>query len=197
MTPEIRLSRAGAERPRLSSLVAVGGPAIRDQVLCEAGGPSCAESSAREVGSRRASVVARRNCLLCPLLLVLFLWFGVVSGQEMGSEKKWEAPVRQAQRKNPVPANESSLAAGRKTYLKRCAACHGKIGNGDGPDAVDLGLHPAKFSDPKLNGESDGALFWKITSGKKPMPDYGRRLSPTDRWNVINFLRTLTRRQAR
>ncbi len=97
----------------------------------------------------------------------------------------------QAQKRNPLTANESSLGAGQKIYSKRCAACHGKTGNGDGSDAVDLGLHPAKFSDPKLREESDGALFWKITVGKKPMPDYGRRLSAADRWNVINFLRTL------
>jgi hypothetical protein len=30
--------------------------------------------------------------------------------------------------------------------------------------------------------------------GKKPMPNYGTRLSPTDRWNAINYLRTLGRR---
>ena len=108
-------------------------------------------------------------------------------------EKQWNAPPSQAQKKNPVATNESSVQAGRKIYLKRCAACHGTNGNGDGPDAVDLGLHPAKFSDPKLRAEPDGALFWKVTAGKKPMPDYGRRLSPTDRWNVINFLRTLAK----
>ena len=106
-------------------------------------------------------------------------------------ETRWQAPASQAQKHNPVPATQSSLAAGRKIYLKRCASCHGKTGNGDGPDAVDLGIHPAKFSDPSLSQESDGALFWKITVGKKPMPDYGDRLSPNDRWNVINFLRTL------
>jgi mono/diheme cytochrome c family protein len=125
------------------------------------------------------------------------LWLGLVSAQETASEKKWDAPALQAQKKNPVLANESSLTAGRTIYLKRCAACHGKTGNGDGPDAVDLGIHPAKFSDPKLEEESDGALFWKISVGKKPMPDYGRRLSPADRWHVVNFLRTLARRQAR
>lgn len=88
--------------------------------------------------------------------------------------------------------SEPSLTDGRKIYLKRCAACHGKTGNGDGYDAIDLGLHPAKFTEPKLRLESDGALYWKISTGKKPMPDYGRRLSPTDRWDVINYLRTLS-----
>jgi mono/diheme cytochrome c family protein len=136
---------------------------------------------------------ARRDCLFFLILPVFCLWLSAASAQQMGAEKRWDAPALQAQKKNPVPADELSLGAGQKIYLKRCAACHGKTGNGDGPDAVDLGLHPAKFSDPKLREESDGALFWKITVGKKPMPDYGRRLSPIDRWNVINFLRTLTK----
>lgn len=126
------------------------------------------------------------------LLPASCLWFSAGSGEE--TDDKWSAPAAQAEKKNPVPSSQSSIGAGEKIYLKRCAACHGKTGNGDGPNAVDLGIHPAKFSDPKLRQESDGALFWKITVGKKPMPDYGRRLSATDRWNVINYLRTLAGR---
>jgi mono/diheme cytochrome c family protein len=126
---------------------------------------------------------------------VLFWWTGNSGAQELRSEKRWDAPAAEAQKKNPVAANESSLGAGQKIYLKRCASCHGKTGNGDGPDAVDLGIHPAKFADPRMREESDGALFWKITTGKKPMPSYASRLSPADRWNVINYLRTLAKSQ--
>src|SRR5206468_6863567 len=118
----------------------------------------------------------------------------MVSGEQVGSTEKWTAPAAEARKKNPVAVTESSLTAGQKIYLKRCVTCHGKTGNGDGPDAVDLGIHPAKLSDPGLREEADGALFWKITVGKKPMPNYGTRLSPTDRWNVINYLRTLAKR---
>jgi mono/diheme cytochrome c family protein len=116
------------------------------------------------------------------------------SGEQPGSTEKWTAPAAEARKKNPVAVSESSLAAGQKIYVKRCVACHGKTGNGDGPDAADLGIHPAKLSDPLIREETDGALFWKITVGKKPMPNYGSRLSPTDRWNVINYLRSLARR---
>jgi mono/diheme cytochrome c family protein len=117
-----------------------------------------------------------------------------VSAEQPGSAEKWTAPAAEARKKNPVSVSESSLAAGQKIYVKRCVACHGKTGNGDGPDAADLGIQPAKLSDPLIREETDGELFWKITVGKKPMPNYGSRLSPTDRWNVINYLRSLARR---
>ncbi|HEU5313447.1 MAG TPA: cytochrome c [Candidatus Udaeobacter sp.] len=117
-----------------------------------------------------------------------------MSRQQPVSTDTWTAPATEARKKNPVTGSESSLAAGQKIYVKRCVACHGKTGNGDGPDAADLGIHPAKLSDPVIREETDGELFWKITVGKKPMPNYGTRLSSTDRWNVINYLRSLTRR---
>jgi mono/diheme cytochrome c family protein len=123
------------------------------------------------------------------VVLTVLLGLSLVAASE-----KWTAPAAEAGKKNPVPVNDSSVAAGQKIYLKRCAGCHGKAGNGDGPDAADLGIHPAKLSDPAIRAETDGALFWKITVGKKPMPNYGTRLSPTDRWNAINYVRTLGER---
>ena len=128
------------------------------------------------------------------VFLTTLLGSAVVGLSEEHSKQEWIAPAGEKQKKNPVPANESSLAAGQKVYLKRCAACHGKTGNGDGPDAADLGIHPAKLSDPAVRQQTDGELFWKVTVGKKPMPGYSTRLSATDRWNVINYLRTLGRR---
>ncbi len=129
-----------------------------------------------------------------PVFLAILLGSALVAVSEEQSKEKWVAPAAEARKKNPVAVNESSLALGQKIYLKRCVQCHGKMGNGDGPDAADLGIHPAKLSDPVIREETDGALFWKITKGKKPMPNYGTRLSPTDRWNVINYLRTLGKR---
>jgi mono/diheme cytochrome c family protein len=128
--------------------------------------------------------------------LITFLGFGLisVSGEQPDSAVKWTAPAAEARKKNPMAMNESSLAAGQKIYAKRCVACHGKTGNGDGPDAADLGIHPAKLSDSSIREETDGELFWKISVGKKPMPGYGSRLSTSDRWNVINYLRSMARR---
>jgi mono/diheme cytochrome c family protein len=132
--------------------------------------------------------------LLGILTAILGPALAAANEEQSDAKQKWTAPAEAARTQNPAAVNESSLAAGEKIYARRCVACHGQKGNGDGPDAVDLGIHPAKLSDPGVREETDGALFWKITVGKKPMPEYGRRLSPTDRWNVINYLRTLARR---
>jgi mono/diheme cytochrome c family protein len=126
-------------------------------------------------------------------LVAFFLAVDQAAAQGRTSEKVWTAPASEAAKKNPVAANQDSIGAGEKVYTKRCLSCHGKSGNGDGPDAADLGIHPAKFSDPRLRKESDGAFYWKITVGKKPMPHYGGRLSEADRWNVINYIRTLAK----
>ena len=106
---------------------------------------------------------------------------------------KWLSPAASAAKKNPVAPTPDSIVAGQKIYSKTCAMCHGKSGDADGPAVIELNIHPAKLSDPQLQTESDGALFWKITTGKKPMPAYGKRLSETDRWNLVNYVRTLSK----
>lgn len=152
----------------------------------------------RSKACRTFSQCCGRSLLFLNLVGILALLLGpalnTVSGEQPGSTEKWTAPAAEARKKNPVAVSESSLAAGQRIYVKRCVACHGKTGKGDGPDAADLGIHPAKLSDGLIRGQTDGELFWKITVGKKPMPNYGSRLSPTDRWNVINYLRSLARR---
>lgn len=118
----------------------------------------------------------------------------LIALSEEQSMQKWSAPATEAQKKNPVAANESGLAAAQKIYSKICLMCHGKTGDADGPAVIELNIHPAKLSDPKLATEPDGALFWKITTGKKPMPAFGKRLSEADRWNLVNYIRTLPKR---
>jgi mono/diheme cytochrome c family protein len=129
---------------------------------------------------------------------VAVLFFAVLIASALvtlsAEQSKWSAPAAEAQKKNPAAATESSLAAGRKIYSKTCAMCHGKTGDADGPAVIELNIHPAKLSDPQLATQSDGALFWKITTGKKPMPAYGKRLSQTDRWNLVNYIRTFSKR---
>ena len=123
--------------------------------------------------------------------LVIFACSG---GDAAGGDSlsgKWLSPEASSAKKNPIAPTQDSIAAGQKIYSKTCFLCHGKSGDADGPAVIELNIHPARLSNPQLDTESDGALFWKITTGKKPMPAYGKRLSETDRWNLVNYIRTL------
>jgi mono/diheme cytochrome c family protein len=105
--------------------------------------------------------------------------------------EEWKAPPSASAKKNPVPANATSLARGKIVYAAECASCHGKSGRGDGPAARDLEKSPGDMT--KLGGQSDGTLFWKITEGKKPMASFAKKLSDQQRWDVVNYLRTLSK----
>jgi mono/diheme cytochrome c family protein len=135
--------------------------------------------------------VAVRNAFVICLLAIVGLCslsFADTEDRQVGA--KWVAPASRAQKPNPVVADSTSIAVGRKIYMQKCAKCHGDSGKGDGPDALELKLHPAKFTGSAVRDESDGALYWKISVGKGGMPDFGKRLSPNDRWHLVNFLRT-------
>ena len=126
-----------------------------------------------------------------------FLMIGVISFQATGDdtqkkkEEEWKAPARAAKKKNPIPADKESIAFGKKIYEKECLSCHGVKGKGDGPAVKDLEKNPGNLSDPKMWDQTDGALFWKTTEGKKPMPGYEKLLREEDRWHVVNYMRTL------
>jgi len=103
----------------------------------------------------------------------------------------WVAPSRSARQKNPVPADDKSIAAGKEVFIKQCLSCHGPAGKGDGPAAKDLTPKPRDLSDPQIAAQTDGSIFWKLTTGRKPMPAFETLIPETDRWNVINYVRTL------
>lgn len=128
--------------------------------------------------------------ILAVAALVTFAYSGGDALAADSMSDKWLSPAPSAAKKNPIPATPKSIADGQKIYSKTCVMCHGKTGDADGPAVIELNIHPARLSNPQLDTESDGALFWKITTGKKPMPAYGKRFSETDRWNLINYIRT-------
>ena len=106
-------------------------------------------------------------------------------------QEEWKAPARAARKKNPIPAEEKSIATGKAIYTAQCLSCHGPAGHGDGPAAKDLNPKPRNLSDPKIQEQSDGSIFWKLTEGRKPMPTFEKLISEDDRWHVINYVRTL------
>ena len=125
---------------------------------------------------------------------LFFIAFLVASSQIAGAaEEEWVAPARAKRNKNPIAAAADSVNQGKKVYATNCLSCHGTEGKGDGPAAQALlPKKPGNLSDSKLWLQPDGVLFWKVTEGKAPMPTFEKLVSEEDRWNVVNYVRTLS-----
>ena len=94
--------------------------------------------------------------------------------------------------KNPVPATPESVKMGRALFMTYCMPCHGESGKGDGLVGKVFEAQPADLtSDYVKNDLSDGWIWGTMTFGSYIMPRYGYDLSPTERWHVVNFIRTV------
>ena len=104
---------------------------------------------------------------------------------------EWKAPASANSLKNPVKGNDTATEAGKKLYKKMCAICHGNSGKGDGLAGMSLSPRPSNFSTEKIQSQSDGAIFWKLTEGRPPMASYKNILNEGQRWQLVNYIRTL------
>ena len=126
---------------------------------------------------------------LAPFLCLLSLL--ILSFTPAGS--KWTAPATADAVKNPQKDNAAAAAEGKKTYQTLCAICHGAGGKGDGVAAAGLSKSPADHTSAAIQAQTDGALYWKLTEGNNPMPSYKTTLNETQRWQLINYIRTLAK----
>lgn len=72
-----------------------------------------------------------------------------------------------------------------------CWSCHGSTGHGDGPGGKTLNPAPADFTKSLFQKQSDGAIYWKLSSGKGTMAAYENSLTEQQRWSIVNYLRKL------
>lgn len=110
------------------------------------------------------------------------------------AQTKWVTPAAAAAVKNPLAGNTTVVADAKAVYKTTCAPCHGEKGKGDGPAAVALNPKPADHTSAAIQAESDGSLFWKITTGRGAMQAYKTQLTDKQRWALVNFIRTLKKK---
>ena len=98
----------------------------------------------------------------------------------------WETPAAEKTKKSPG----GNVANGKKLAETNCVSCHGASGKGDGVAAAALNPKPADWTSAKVQGESDGSLFWKISNGRGPMPPW-KHLPDKDRWDLVAYVKSL------
>lgn len=110
---------------------------------------------------------------------------------------EYKIPPEAAKEPNPVKASATSIAQGKKVYGYDCAMCHGANGDGKGDLAEDMKLKLVDYRDPAgLKDKTDGELFYIIKNGKGDMPAEGDRAKRDDIWNLVNYIRSLAKKEA-
>ena len=106
-------------------------------------------------------------------------------------QEKWEVPAKYTSMKNPTDDDKESIQIGRQLYDKNCRSCHGKEGLGDGPKAGELETPTGDFTTAEFQKQSDGAIFYKTTTGRGDMPEFAKKISSDeDRWLIVRYIRT-------
>ena len=105
-------------------------------------------------------------------------------------DPEWVAPPEAASKSNPLAGRPDAEPGGRKLFQQRCASCHGEDGRGT-QKAPDL-------TQPEVQSEADGVLFWKMSSGntREGMPGFSFLPAP-QRWQLVLRLRSLADDQSR
>ena len=83
------------------------------------------------------------------------------------------------------------LESGSKLYATYCAPCHGPSGRGDGPVAREFAPSMGDLTSPDVQRHADGWFYAVITSGTEHMPRSAYELEPSERWQIVQFVRTL------
>jgi mono/diheme cytochrome c family protein len=127
-------------------------------------------------------------------VLAIILLCGVVSTQEAGNQSA-------AALKNPLAATPESLVAGKKAYDANCASCHGNRAQGAERAGVVISIiqemggkqAPDLTDDTWDHGSTDGEIYTVTKKGVPTtmMPGWEGRLTDTEIWSIVNYLRAL------
>jgi mono/diheme cytochrome c family protein len=146
--------------------------------------------------------IAKLVILFAAPLLIAAIWM-----DDQQSYKPYKAPVlsppagavpvsgkeivsQASELKNPIPATAASLAEGKALFETNCVICHGQASAERGPVGKKLVPPPPGLDPVMVRGLSDSTIFKAITFGFGRMPVFQDKLTPQERWNLVNFLRT-------
>ena len=103
-------------------------------------------------------------------------------------------PRRASGLRNPLPASESTVAAGRAHFADHCASCHGNDGKGQTGMGRNLYPRAPDMALAATQSLSDGEIYWIIENGVRltGMPAWGKGGDQDkETWALVSFIRHL------
>lgn len=93
------------------------------------------------------------------------------------------------------PMTPESIKAGEAVFFEYCSGCHGRRGDGRGPQSLTLNPKPQNLRNAQfVKYLTDERMYSSISGGVRgtSMPAFELILSREKRWNVIHYIRSWT-----
>ncbi len=103
------------------------------------------------------------------------------------AQDEWIVPEDKNVKLAKSQFDEISQQSGAALYLINCKSCHGMPGENN---FVTLPTLPGDPADAKIQGNTDGGIFYKVREGRGLMPSFKKILGVKQTWDVISYLRT-------
>jgi mono/diheme cytochrome c family protein len=106
------------------------------------------------------------------------------SASRQEQRSAWTAPPAADRLVNPLASRPETEAGGAKVFAQRCSQCHRDDASGTS--------HGPALTGRRVQSQSDGAIYWKISSGntRTGMPSFSS-LPELQRWQLVLHLRAL------
>ena len=122
-------------------------------------------------------------------LYILFFIFIIfrISAFAQSAAPVWVVPEEVKEKVCPFHFTPETVKSGENIFQKNCKSCHGDPGKQNWAKIMPPPGDPASAVFQK---QTDGEMFYRVTTGKAPMPQFGNILSEEERWQVISYIRS-------
>ena len=100
--------------------------------------------------------------------------------------QEWIVPDENKNVVNPSEYNLENVKKGKDLFMQNCKSCHGEPGKNNG---LPLIPHPPDIISEQMQKNTEGEMYFKITYGRGPMPQFQTNISDDDRWRLVNYIR--------
>ncbi len=114
--------------------------------------------------------------IFCLMLVPLF-----VQGQD------WVVPEDRKARLSTFPFTDETRKEGDRLYQINCHSCHGDPGKNN---YIALQPPPGDPATDKIQHNTDGEIFHKVTTGRGQMPSFRSVLTTEEIWKIVSYIRS-------
>lgn len=103
-----------------------------------------------------------------------------LSGQE------WVVPSDKKGKLSTFQFSDETRKAGENLFSKNCLSCHGTPGK---ENYLKLVPAPGDPASEKFQKNTDGEIFYKVSTGKGQMPSFRSVLTTVEIWDIVSYIR--------